>query len=87
MILIGKTIRKVRVIDNMTRYPLILVKADIPFEYEETGLFPFAWVDVSELVDDEDCRCVIPKQSCDTCRTTAKEVYGGEDEIPWRLYE
>ena len=33
------------------------------------------------------CNCVLPEHSCEACRAKAREVYGGEDEIPWRLYE
>ena len=34
-------------------------------------------------IEDDECNCVLPSQSCNQCRTKARQVYSREDEIPY----
>jgi hypothetical protein len=34
-------------------------------------------------IDDDECNCVLPSQSCNQCRTKARQFYGRDEEIPF----
>lgn len=35
-------------------------------------------------LEDGDCSCVLPEQSCPTCRASARKVYSPNGEIPYQ---